>query len=100
MLVFAWQLGAAQMGYFTRDEWMSGTAAFGVATTPEALLERLKQVYSLTRRSPEALRDLHSFTHKFCREDRKKNIDVGSATAMLQVMPRAQPITTTTARVK
>ena len=34
----------------------------------------------------DQLRSLHAYTHKFCREDRKKVIDVNSAVAMLQLL--------------
>jgi len=86
ILVLAWQLGAKQMGYFSRDEWLSGTTMLGVATSYESLLERLKQVYTAARKRHESLRDLHMFTHKFCREEQKKNIEVGAAVAMLQLL--------------
>jgi DCN1-like protein 4/5 len=86
VLVLAWQLGASQMGYFSREEWASGAGALAVATSPESLLDRLKQVYEAARKSKSVLRDLHNFTHKFCREERKKNIDVGAAVAMLELL--------------
>ena len=86
VLVLAWQVGASQMGYFTREEWKSGADMLAVATSPESLLERLSQIYTATRRNGPKLRELHIFTHNFCREERKKNIDVGAAVAMLPLL--------------
>lgn len=67
ILVLAWQLGASQMGYFSREEWKSGAHVFGVASSLEELKQRLSSVYASTRQSPDRLRELHIFTHKFCR---------------------------------
>ena len=87
ILVLAWKLGAKQMGYFSREEWLRGVPSFGSATSYETLNESLKQVHAQTLRNAAALRELHSFTHKFCREDeRARNIDVGSALIMLDLL--------------
>ena len=56
--------------------------------------ERYQQFQRLTptekariRNNFERFRDLHSFTHRFCREDpRRKNIDVNSAVVMLGLL--------------
>eukprot|EP00322_Chrysochromulina_rotalis_P016846 CAMPEP_0115855222 /NCGR_PEP_ID=MMETSP0287-20121206/14431_1 /TAXON_ID=412157 /ORGANISM="Chrysochromulina rotalis, Strain UIO044" /LENGTH=221 /DNA_ID=CAMNT_0003309369 /DNA_START=13 /DNA_END=678 /DNA_ORIENTATION=- len=89
VLVLAWQLEASQMGYFSREEWTRGAdRGLGVATSHEELKKALKEIYSAARepRGIDQLRSLHSYTHKFCREERKKNIDVASAVAMLQLL--------------
>ena len=87
VLVLAWLLRASQMGYFSREEWMSGAPILAVATSPETLLERLEAVEASTRRSSEKLRDLHNFTHVFCRtEGRKKVIAHESAIHMLNLL--------------
>ena len=76
MLVMAWCLGTSQMGYFSREEWQSGLHKLGSVTTEAELKERLEDIHKSTLRDPDALRELHIFAHKFCREERKKNIDV------------------------
>jgi len=87
VLVFAWKLGAERMGYFSREEWLAGCAVFSSATSMAELRERLKKVHEATVRDAAALRSLHSFTHKFCREnDRARNIELQSATIMLQLL--------------
>jgi len=86
MLVFAWCLGASQMGYFSREEWLSAVGKVGDVTSEAELKERVGSIHKSSLREPEALRELHRFAHKFCREDRKKNIDVGSACIMLQML--------------
>ncbi len=85
MLVLAWCLNAGQMGYFSREEWLSGLDKLGSITSEAELKERLEQIHATTLREADALRELHQFTHKFCREERKKNIDVSQ---------RSQPIWT------
>ena len=75
-LVLAWCLGAAQMGYFAREEWQKGLPKLGSVTSEAELKERLEEVHKSTLSDPDALRELHVFAHKFCREERKKNIDV------------------------
>lgn len=79
MLVMAWCLGASQMGYFSRQEWQSGLRKLGSVTADAELKERLEELHKSTLRDPEGLRELHIYAHKFCREERKKNIDVRSA---------------------
>jgi len=89
VLVFAWQLDASQMGYFSREEWKRGAErGLGSATSYEELKQLLQTICVAVRepRGAEQLRSLHAYTHKFCREERKKNIDVGSAVAMLQLL--------------
>ena len=86
ILVLAWVLEAQQMGYITRDEWAAGQSALGDAASPEGLLDELKSVYAATRKNREQLRNLHRYTHKFCRDDRKKNIDVAVAIPMLTLL--------------
>jgi len=76
LLVLAWAMGATRMGYFTRDEWMSGVPRFGNATTPPDLLEEVHNLYQALLRDVERFRELYGFTHRFCREERRKTIDV------------------------
>ena len=87
VLVFAWQLEASHMGYFSREEWKRG-AERGLACTTsfDDLRTTLSSLYTTARRTDAQLRSLHAFTHKFCREERRKNIDVSSAVAMLQLL--------------
>ena len=40
MLVFAWCLGASQMGYFSREEWLSAVGKVGDVTSEAELKER------------------------------------------------------------
>uniref|UniRef100_A0A7S4BKY9 Defective in cullin neddylation protein n=1 Tax=Chrysotila carterae TaxID=13221 RepID=A0A7S4BKY9_CHRCT len=85
LLVLAWVLDASKMGYFTREEWESGIQQLGSAGTPHALRQQLETVHAQTLRDIERLRGLHKFAHKFCREERRKNIDVQSAQVMLKM---------------
>merc|ERR1712216_858037 len=87
MLVLAWQLEASQMCYFTRDEWKRGAdQGLGTVTSMKELKQELQSICAAARGSPAPLRALHVYTHKFCREDRRKNIDGAVAIAMLQLL--------------
>jgi len=87
VLVFAWKLEASQMGYFSREEWLSAAeTSFGGCTSTEDLKQQLKAVHGATRSVMDQRRSLHMYAHRFCREERKKTIDVSSAEAMLQLL--------------
>lgn len=79
LLVMAWAMGAARMGYITRQEWMAAVPRLGGATTAPALQEELRTLHQALLRDIERFRDLHAFTHRFCREERRKTIDVRRA---------------------
>jgi len=87
VLVFAWKLGAKRMGYFSQEEWLEGSSSFSICSSHSDICDRLKAIFAGTTGNATALRTLHSFTHKFCREDeRVRNIDVGSALIMLKLL--------------
>eukprot|EP00966_Prymnesium_polylepis_P278584 6436279-Prymnesium_polylepis.1 len=70
------------MGYFSREEWLAGCAVFSSATSMAELRDCLKKVHEATVRDAAALRILHSFTHKFRREnERARNIEVRARAA-------------------
>ncbi|KAL3930945.1 MAG: hypothetical protein SGPRY_001324 [Prymnesium sp.] len=84
VLVFAWKLGAKRMGYFLHEEWLAGCKWFGGTSSMSELCERLKVVHEATLGDSSAMRNLHSFTHKFCREDeRVRNIEDDGAWPVL-----------------
>ncbi|KAL1508630.1 hypothetical protein AB1Y20_004726 [Prymnesium parvum] len=87
VLVFAWKLGAKRMGYFLHEEWLAGCKSFSSAHSTSELCNLLKAIHDSTLRDPSALRSIHSFTHKFCREDeRVRNVEISSAIIMLQLL--------------
>ena len=86
VLVLAWLMEAKQMGYLTREEWNKGVPALGGATSNEALLDELRAVYASARKNSTQLRSLHRYTHTFCREDRRKNIDAAVAIPMVTLL--------------
>jgi hypothetical protein len=79
LLVMAWAMGAARMGYISRQEWMAAVPRLGGAATAPALQEELRTLHQALLRDIERFRDLHVFTHRFCREERRKTIDVRRA---------------------
>ena len=86
VLVLAWIMEAKQMGYITRDEWNNGAAALGASTSLESLMDELRAVYASARKNSTQLRSLHRYTHAFCREDRRKNIDAAVAIPMVTLL--------------
>mmetsp|Transcript_15321 Transcript_15321/g.41161 ORF Transcript_15321/g.41161 Transcript_15321/m.41161 type:complete len:219 (-) Transcript_15321:301-957(-) len=92
VLVFAWQLDAGRMGYFTKSEWTNGMARLRASTMPElkSALEALHAEALATARTSHgdhnSFRAFYSFAHKFCRDDNKKNLDTETACAMLNMI--------------
>lgn len=86
VLVLAWVLRTSQMGYISREEWTSGAARLGAISSAGALRQELEAIHKQALADIERLRDLHLFTHKFCREGTRKNIDVQSAKIMLSIV--------------
>jgi len=76
LLVMAWAMGAARMGYLTREEWTSAIPRLGGAGTALALQEELRSLHKSLLRDIERFRELHAYTHRFCREGTRKTIDV------------------------
>lgn len=92
VLVFAWQLDAARMGYFTQSEWTSGLAKLRASTLPE-LKATLEVIYQDTLQSAKVLhgdtdtfRDFYAFAHRYCRDDNKRNLETETACAMLTML--------------
>jgi hypothetical protein len=92
VLVFAWQLEASRMGYFSRSEWTSGLAKFRAASLPEvkASLEQIHQETlqdaRMSHGDHDAFRDFYAFAHRYCRDDNKRNLDTETACAMLEML--------------
>jgi len=86
VLVLAWVMRVTQMGYISREEWTSATARLGCSSSAGTLRQELEGIHKQTLADIERLRDLHQFTHKFCREGQRKNIDVQSAKIMLSIV--------------
>ena len=87
LLVLAWAMGASKMGYLTHQEWETGAGRLGGASSAAELQKELQALFQALLGDIERFRDLHSFTHRFCREDpRRKNIDVNSAVVMLGLL--------------
>ena len=92
VLVFAWKLGAKRMGYFSQEEWLEGSSWFSICSSHSDICDRLKAIFAGTTGNATALRTLHSFTHKFCREDeRVRNIDVRAHSALLPAIAHVLP---------
>ncbi|KAJ1628426.1 Cullin binding-domain-containing protein, partial [Pavlovales sp. CCMP2436] len=92
VLVFAWQLEAARMGYFTRAEWTSGLAKLR-ATSLEEVKSKLESLHADTLKAAkmhggnhESFRNFYAFAHKYCRDDNKKNLDTDTSCAMLAMI--------------
>lgn len=91
VLVFAWHLNASRMGYFTRSEWTQGLGKLRVSAIGEirpALLASMEELTKAAKSShdQDLFRDFYAFAHRFSRDDNKKNLDTGTACAMLSMV--------------
>jgi len=94
----AWTMGAARMGYFTRDEFNAGLRSLGTtdAMSLGAALPRAAGPTADPAGAP--FRSLWDFAFGYClTEDRQKVVDVPTASAMAGIAlppgsPHAEPL--------
>jgi DCN1-like protein 4/5 len=91
VLVLAWHLGAKQMGFFTRAEWLDGMQRLKVETLPQ-LRARVRAMRAELD-DAATLRDVYRFAFVFSRERDAKVIDAQTADGLLALLlgPPAEP---------
>lgn len=85
-LILAWKLGAEEMGYFKREEFINGLQNLGVTdmTTLSKTLAAIERDLKLT--SP-AFTDLYKYSFTFCCDkNNKKSVDIETAASMLDLV--------------
>eukprot|EP01111_Echinosteliopsis_oligospora_P000591 TRINITY_DN1064_c0_g1_i1.p1 TRINITY_DN1064_c0_g1~~TRINITY_DN1064_c0_g1_i1.p1 ORF type:complete len:226 (-),score=51.79 TRINITY_DN1064_c0_g1_i1:21-698(-) len=84
-LILAWKLKAKTMGYFKREEFVSGLTSLNchdITTLKKALATAERE----TKTSEEDLSQLYEYAFNFCCEDEKKYIDTEIAAGMLELV--------------
>jgi len=85
-LVLAGQLGASEMGYFTRDEFVGGMERLKLYDL-QGLKSHLTKTEKEVRLSPPLFADLYKFAFGFCCDaNNKKSIDTETAAAMVELL--------------
>ncbi|KAM4742583.1 DCN1-like protein 5 isoform 2-T2 [Anableps anableps] len=84
MLVLAWHLEAAKMGYFTKDEWLRGMTVLQCDCT-----ERLQSKLDYMRNELNdavAFKNIYRYAFDFARDTNQRSLDMDTATSMLALL--------------
>ncbi|XP_029943308.1 DCN1-like protein 5 [Salarias fasciatus] len=84
MLVLAWHLEAAHMGFFTEDEWLRGMTALQCDC-----MERLKGKLDDLRgelSDSAAFRNIYRYAFDFARDKHQRSLDMDTAKSMLSLL--------------
>jgi DCN1-like protein 4/5 len=84
VLVLAWHLNAQSMGYFKKEEFMTGMQTLGVDT-----LEKLKnqlRVFKDELDDPSKFKDIYRYAFGFAKEKEQKILDLVTADGMLDLL--------------
>uniref|UniRef100_A0A3Q3JUX0 DCN1-like protein n=1 Tax=Monopterus albus TaxID=43700 RepID=A0A3Q3JUX0_MONAL len=84
MLVLAWHLSAANMGYFTKEEWLMGMTALQCDCT-ERLQSKLDDLHSELSDSV-AFRNIYRYAFDFARDKNQRGLDMDTAKSMLALL--------------
>jgi len=84
VLVLAWHLDAKKMGYFKRDEFVSGLQKIGVDSLPKlkAQLTTFKEELD----DISKYKDIYRYAFNFAKEEDQKILDLSLADAMLELV--------------
>jgi len=84
VLLVAWKLGAQTMGYFTKEEWMSGMRKMNCDSV-QKLKTHLPKLKTETNDST-SFKDLYRYSFDFSKEKGQKSMDINTAQAMLLLL--------------
>ncbi|KAJ3167657.1 DCN1-like protein 4 [Geranomyces variabilis] len=84
ILIIAWRLGAQNMGYFKKSEWLDGMKKLEVDSTDSLaqLLPSLARIYD----SPSEFKELYMFAFAFAKEEDQKSLSIEHAQGMWQIL--------------
>ncbi|CAO3659039.1 unnamed protein product [Umbelopsis ramanniana] len=80
VLVISWQLNAASMGYFTREEWMNGMENINVCTLPQ--LKAKIPEFEHVLQDPVQFKELYRYSFGYVKTKGQKCLDVDTAIVM------------------
>eukprot|EP00897_Mesotaenium_endlicherianum_P009225 jgi/Mesen1/8330/ME000046S07719 len=90
ILLFAWKLQAARMGYFSQEEWRRGLRVMRVDS-----IDKLKKALPALQNevaSPHLFADFYKFAFEYClTEPRQKTLDLDTACTMLDLVMAGRP---------
>lgn len=84
MLVLAWYLGAANMGFFTKEEWLGGMTSLQCHST-----ERLQSKLEYLRNELNdavIFKNIYRYAFDFARDKDQRSLDIDTAKAMLALL--------------
>uniref|UniRef100_A0A1A8EKT4 DCN1-like protein n=1 Tax=Nothobranchius kadleci TaxID=1051664 RepID=A0A1A8EKT4_NOTKA len=84
MLVLAWHLEAANMGFFTKDEWLRGMTLLQCDGT-ERLQSKLDYLQSELSDSV-VFKNIFRYAFDFARDKNQRSLDMDTATSMLALL--------------
>ncbi|KAI3841381.1 hypothetical protein MKX03_000008 [Papaver bracteatum] len=86
ILMFAWKMSAAKMGYFTREEWQNGLAALAaksMTTLSKALTKLEKKV---NKASETEFLEFYSYAFQYCLTDGQRDVEKESICELLDML--------------
>ncbi|XP_026182988.1 DCN1-like protein 5 [Mastacembelus armatus] len=84
MLVLAWHLNAATMGYFTKEEWLRGMTGLQCDCT-EGLQSKLDYLHSELSDST-IFKNIYRYAFDFTRDKNQRGLDMDTAKSMLALL--------------
>lgn len=84
MLVLAWHLEAANMGFFTKEEWLRGMTVLQCDCT-ERLQSKLDYLHSQLNDSV-AFKNIYRYAFDFARDKDQRSLDMDTAKSMLALL--------------
>ncbi|XP_035780385.1 DCN1-like protein 4 isoform X2 [Anopheles albimanus] len=84
MLVLAYKMGAKQMGFFTKTEWMKGLTDLqcDTASKVQSKLDYLRGLLN----DPNNFKIIYRYAYDFARDKDQRSMDIETAKAMLQLL--------------
>ncbi|XP_077373481.1 DCN1-like protein 5 isoform X2 [Festucalex cinctus] len=85
MLVLAWRLGAANMGFFTKDEWLRGMTTLKCDSTT-GLRGKLVSLRAQLNDDDAVFKSVYRYSFDFARDKDQRNVDMDTAKSMLTLL--------------
>ncbi|MCL7037561.1 hypothetical protein MKW94_009746 [Papaver nudicaule] len=87
ILMLAWKMSAAKMGYFTRDEWQNGLEALKANNMNKLSKKLTKLEKKIKQASDNKFMRFYSYAFQYClTEDMQKNVDKETVCQLLDMV--------------
>jgi len=89
MLILSWQMGAEEMGMFTKEEFLAGLTKLGVDTLSKlkAKMSSLPKVLS----NPSTFKEIYEYAFLFAKEAEQRSIEIATAVALIELLLPTAP---------